>query len=276
MGGPGAYRRKGWGNGHGYLAIRRGRCTGRNAAGHPLRKDPPRQEAADGLSAGSLAKGPAMSITVLLVDDQRIIREGLHICLEREDGIGVIGEAENGRDAVRLARELKPDVVVMDITMPDLNGIEATRQILHHVHGTKVLALSVHADRRYVAEMLRAGASGYLLKDCAFGELTRAIQAIASGEVYLSPRISQTVVEDYVHGSRQGGKEHVGDLSSREREVLQLLAEGSGTKEAARRLHLSPKTVETHRHHLMEKLRMHSVAELTRYAIREGLTPLDD
>jgi len=227
------------------------------------------------------ARGPTMRITVLLADDHRIIREGLHICLEREGGIAVIGEAQNGREAVRLARELKPDVVVMDVTMPDLNGIEATRQILRGVPGTKVLGLSVHSDRRYVGEMLRAGASGYLLKDCAFEELTRAIQALARGEAYLSPRISQTVLEEYAGGARGAGggrqrEDRVSSLSAREREVLQLLAEGNATKEVAQRLHLSPKTVETHRQHVMEKLEMHSVAELTRYAIQTGLTPLDD
>jgi DNA-binding NarL/FixJ family response regulator len=217
-----------------------------------------------------------MSVSVLLVDDHRIIREGLHICLEREDGIEVVGEAENGRDAVRLAQELKPDVVVMDITMPELNGIEATRQILHADPRTKVLGLSVHSDPRYVAEMLHAGASGYLLKDCAFEELPRAILALARGEAYLSPQISQTVLDDYSHGSPGMREGRLATLSARECEVLQLLAEGNATKEVAHHLHLSPKTVETHRQHLMEKLQMHSVAALTRYAIREGLTPLED
>ena len=203
----------------------------------------------------------------------------------------VVAEASDGRQAVQMAREVSPDVVVMDVAMPQLNGIEATRQIAADVPGMKVVALSMHSDRRYVSEALKAGASGYVLKDGAFDELISAIRAVVADRVYLSPRVAGVVVDDYVRrlpsrgnassaaavsGEHGAGRSGAFDtLTPREREVLQLMAEGYATKEVAHRLHVSVKTVETHRRQIMDKLDMHSVAELTKYAIREGLTTLE-
>ena len=215
---------------------------------------------------------------VLLADDHRIVREGLRSLLADESDIEVVAEADNGRRAIELTDELTPDVVVMDVGMPELNGIEATRRILASRPEAKVIALSMHSDRRFVAEMLKAGASGYLLKDGAFEELVGAIRTVTAGRTYLSPRIANVVVEEYVRQQpRTSGVEPgvYAKLSPREREVLQLLAEGKATKEAAAALHLSVKTVETHRRQIMEKLGLYSVAELTKYAIREGLTSVE-
>ncbi len=195
--------------------------------------------------------------------------------LEKEDDMEVVGEAENGRQAVKSAENLSPDVVVMDIGMRDLNGIEATTQIIERCRGTKVLALSMHSDRRFAAGMLRAGASGYLLKDGAFEELANAIRRVAAGEVYLSPSIADVVVSDYVERLARSDASAFSTLTPREREVLQLLAEGHSTKQIASQLRVSAKTIETHRQNVMEKLGIRSVAELTKYAIREGLTSLD-
>jgi DNA-binding NarL/FixJ family response regulator len=215
-----------------------------------------------------------MQMKILLADDHEIIRNGLRSLIEKEHGLEVIGEAENGRMAIHLARELKPDVVVMDIGMPDLNGIEATRQITAEVPGVKVLALSMHTDRRFVTGMLKAGASGYMLKDGAFEELIHAIRLVASNRIYISPGISSVLVDDLRHPS-QDKVPSLPALTAKEREVLQLVAEGKGTKEIASQLHVSAKTVETHRQHIMEKLDIHSIAELTKYAVREGLTSLE-
>lgn len=215
-----------------------------------------------------------MKIRIILADDHRIIRDGIRVLLAGLDGMEVIADVGDGRTAVKLAAELKPDVIVMDIGMPDLNGMEATRQIKAEVPGVQVIALSMHRDVRFVSEMLRAGASGYLLKESAFEELARAIQAVTRHETYLSPSISGVVVQDYV--SRLGEARPAGSaaLTPREREVLQLISEGHSSKEVAFRLHVSLKTVETHRHQIMSKLGLRSVAELTKYALREGLTAL--
>ncbi len=215
-----------------------------------------------------------MGIRILLADDHKIMREGLRSLIEREPNMAVVGEAENGRATLRLARELKPDIIVMDITMPDLNGIEATRQVRMRCPEAKVIALSMHSDRRLVAEMLKAGASAYLLKDCAFTELAGAIEIVSRGQTYLSPGITGIVVEDYIHRIAEPSTLESPTLTPREREILQLLAEGKNAKEIALHLHISPKTVETHRRRMMEKLKMDSVADLTRYAIREGLASL--
>jgi DNA-binding NarL/FixJ family response regulator len=215
-----------------------------------------------------------MQMKILLADDHEIIRNGLRSLIEKESGLEVIGEAENGRMAIHLARDLKPDVVVMDIGMPDLNGIEATRQITTEVPGVKVLALSMHTDRRFVTGMLKAGASGYMLKDGAFEELIHAIRLVASNRIYISPGISSVLVDDLRHPS-QDKVPSLPALTAKEREVLQLVAEGKGTKEIASQLNVSVKTVETHRQHIMEKLDIHSIAELTKYAVREGLTFLE-
>lgn len=214
-----------------------------------------------------------MKKRILLVDDHQIMREGLRALLQEQPAMTVVGEAENGRKAVQLARELSPDIVIMDVTMPDMNGVEATLQIRAALPAVKVIALSIHSDRRFVIQMFRAGATGYLLKDCAFEELARAIQRVVEGQAYLSPGIAGVVVEELLRTAAHEGS-GIPSLSSREREVLQLTAEGRSMKEIASALNVSVKTVETHRRQLMIKLGVNSVAELTKYAIREGLTPL--
>ncbi len=216
-----------------------------------------------------------MTTRVLLADDHRIVLDGLRMVLERLPGLEVAGTAGDGEEAVRLARRLGPDIVILDIVMPRLNGIEATRQILAERPETRVIALSMHADRRYVREMLAAGARGYLLKDCAAEELARAVQAVQSGHVWLSPAVAGVVVEEYARGTPRGAAGAFDVLTGREREVLQLLAEGCTARDIGQRLCLSVKTVETHRRQIMSKLGLRSLAELTKYAIREGLTSLD-
>lgn len=211
---------------------------------------------------------------VLLADDHKILRQGLRTLLEQEEDIHVVGEADNGRTSVRLAGELAPDVVIMDVAMPDLNGIDATRRITESEPRTKVLALSMHSDGRYVKGMLQAGARGYILKDCAAEELTRAIRAVMADQVYVSPGVTGTIVDDYVRQLSAEADEPA-TLTPREREVLQLLAEGGTTANIAADLHLSVKTIETHRKRIMDKLSLRSIAELTKYAIREGITTLE-
>jgi len=221
-----------------------------------------------------------MGIRVVLVDDHAIVRDGLKSLLSRDADIDVVGEAENGREALEKVRSLKPDVVVMDIAMPELSGIDATRTILSDHPGVRVVALSMHSDSRHIAEMLSAGAAGYLLKDCAFDELATAIHTVSEGRTYMSPGASQVVMGDYVRrvsGADQRSEgTNVKPLSPREREVLALICSGPSTKEIAARLRLSPKTVETHRRQIMEKLGIYSIAGLTKYAVREGLSSLDD
>ena len=216
-----------------------------------------------------------MSTRILLVDDHKITRQGLRSLLENQGDMEVVAEAEEGRTAVRLVREIVPDVVIMDVSMPDLNGMEAARQIVADCPDVKIIALSMHSDALFVTEMLKSGASGYLLKDCAFEELALAIRTVSDEKTYLSPSISGVVVNDYVHLLSKGESVNAEVLSNREREVLQLLAEGKSTKQIALRLHISVKTVETHRRQIMEKLDIHSVAELTKYAIRKGFTSLE-
>ena len=216
-----------------------------------------------------------MTVKVVLADDHKIMRQGLRALLDKQPDVQVVGEADNGRAAVELACQIQPDLVVMDITMPELNGIEATRQITGRDNGVKVLALSMYSDKRFVSSVLSAGASGYLLKDCAMEELIQAIHAVSAHHTYLSPGIAGAVVEDYMQHLRTTSHPTPTTLSPREREVLQLIAEGKPTKEMARTLNLSTKTVETHRQRIMRRLDMHSVAELTKYAIREGLTSLE-
>ncbi len=215
-----------------------------------------------------------MAIRILLADDHKIVRQGLRTLLEKEPDMEVVAEAEEGRMAVRLARKLAPQVVIMDVGMPDLNGIEATRQVLADTPGLKVIALSMHSDRRFVVNMLKAGASGYLLKDSAFEELAAAIRVVMLNKTYLSPGVSDIVIKDYVQGPREDSSVF-SVLTPREREVLQLMAEGKSTKQIADRLHVSVKTIETHRQQIMTKLGIHSVAELTKYAVREGLSSLE-
>jgi len=211
---------------------------------------------------------------VLLADDHKILRQGLRTLLEQEKDIQIVGEADNGRLSVKLASELVPDVVIMDVAMPDLNGIDATRRITEADPRARVVALSMHSDGRYVRGMLQAGARGYILKDCAAEELTRAIRTVMRNQVYVSPGVTGTIVNDYVRQLSAAAAEPA-TLSHREREVLQLLAEGGSTVNIAAELHLSAKTIETHRKHIMDKLGLRSIAELTKYAIREGITTLE-
>ena len=214
-----------------------------------------------------------MTTTVLLADDHTMLRQGLRSLLEHEAGLEVVGEASDGRTAVRMARELAPQVVIMDVAMPELNGIEATRQIVADLPGARVIALSMHSSKRMVVEMLRAGASGYVLKLSAFDELAQAVQTVAAGGRYLSPSVAGVVVDELV--SPEAPSSAFSALTPREREVLQLLAEGNNTKEIAAILQITARTVDVHRKRVMDKLGMNSVAELTRYAMREGLVPLD-
>ena len=216
-----------------------------------------------------------MSIRILLADDHQIMRDGLRAILASEESFEIVGEADNGREAVTLARTLVPDVIIMDIGMPDLNGVEATRQVKAENPGVKVIALSMYADRGYVLGILEAGASGYVLKAGAYDELQRAVKAVTQGRDYLSPDITQMVIDAQVRAPSQRGTSTRADLGPREREIVQLLAEGHTSPEIARRLHISTRTVETHRRNIMSKLDLHSVAEITKYAIRKGLTSLD-
>jgi DNA-binding NarL/FixJ family response regulator len=216
-----------------------------------------------------------MGIRILLADDHKIMREGLRSLLEKEDDMEVIAEAEDGRRAIELAGKHEPDVVVMDVAMPEQSGVEATRRILEESSNVSVIALSMHADRPYVARMLEAGASGYLLKDCAFEELVTAIRTVVAHGTYLSPKIAHVVVEGYVSRLMADTIPARTKLTRRERGVLQRMAGGQSTKEIAFALNVSVKTIETHRRNIMQKLDIHSVAELTKYAIREGLSSLD-
>ena len=206
-------------------------------------------------------------IRILLADDHALVRQGFRMILSAQPDMEIVGEAGDGREAVTLAEKLKPDVVLMDVTMPDLNGIEATRRVAASVPRARVLALSMHKDAVYVREILRAGARGYLLKDSVDSDLLAAVRAVAKGEGYLSPSVSDAVLTDY--------RRHVSDpldlLTSREREVLQMIAEGKTNKEIASSLNLSVYTVEAHRGRLMEKLNLHSTGELVRFALRNGL-----
>ena len=215
-----------------------------------------------------------MNVRILLADDHKIVREGLRNLIEKQPNMEVAGEAENGRIAVRLVQELLPDIVIMDVAMPDLNGIEATRQILAKRPRVKVVALSMHADKRFVVQMLKAGASGYLLKDCAFEELVYALRAVVANRTYLSPKIADTVIRDYIRLFPKNEFSVFSFLTHRQCEVLQLLSEGKTTSQIASHLQVSVKTVETYRQQIMEKVDIHSIAELTKYAIREGLTSL--
>ena len=216
-----------------------------------------------------------MSLRILIADDHRIMREGLRSLLEKQPDTEVIAEAENGRTTLQMSRRFKPDVVLMDIIMPDLNGIEATRQIIAELPDIKVIALSMHSDKKFVVEMLGAGASGYLLKDTAFEELGKALHTVVNNQTYLSPKIAGLMAEDYSPNVANKDSLVAPVLTSREREVIQLIAEGKTTKQIASLLNVSVKTVETHRKKIMDKLGTNSVAELTKYAIREELTSLD-
>jgi two-component system response regulator NreC len=217
-----------------------------------------------------------MTINIVLADDHQIVRQGLRTLLAAEPDMKVLGEADNGRAILKLVQELSPQVVIMDISMPDLNGIEATRQILADTPEIKVIALSMHSDSLFVLNMLKAGASGYLLKDCALEELVKAIRTVVRQKTYLSPGVSDILIKDLAGNWTSNSSSAFSILTNREREVLQLMAEGGSTNQIADNLCVSVKTVEAHRKQMMNKLGIHSVAELTKYAIREGLTTLEN
>jgi DNA-binding NarL/FixJ family response regulator len=216
-----------------------------------------------------------MGVKILLADDHKIMRDGLRSLIEKLPEMEVVAEAENGRTAVKQTRRFRPDVIVMDINMPDLNGIDATRQIVAEFPETKIIAFSMHTDHQFVAGALKAGVSGYLQKDSAFEELAQAIRTVVANQTYLSPKITGDVVKGYLEKLLVDESAAPAFLTAREREVVQLYAEGHKTKQIADRLNLSVKTVETHRRKTMEKLDITSIAELTKFAIREGLTTLD-
>ncbi|MCC6393203.1 MAG: response regulator transcription factor [Bryobacterales bacterium] len=211
-------------------------------------------------------------IRILVADDHTVMRTGLCLLLERQSGFEIIGQADDGRKTVDLADQLKPDVVVMDIAMPHLNGIEATRQIVSRYPQTSVVILSMHSDESYVLRALKAGARAYLLKDSAETDLIQAIHAVVAGKSFFSPGISRMLLEDYIRQVQQKGVEDSYELlTTREREILQLLAEGQSNKEVSSMLNLSLYTVETHRTHILQKLNLHSVPELILYAVRKGI-----
>ena len=217
-----------------------------------------------------------MTIKILLAENHHIIRQGIRALLEAQKDFEIVAEADDGRTAVKLARQHTPDVIIMDVSMPELNGIDATRQILREIDQTKVIALSMYSDKRFIKGMLEAGVSGYLLKNCVVAELISAIRSVMKGQKYLSPQILGKVVEGYLGHLSRNEADSDSPLSSREREIVQLVAEGKDSRQIAERLHISPKTVESHKRRTMEKLEIHSVAELTKFAIRQGLTSVDD
>jgi len=212
------------------------------------------------------------AVRILVADDHGVVRKGLRLILERHDGLEVIGEAADGREAVRLAEELSPDIVIMDVGMPRLNGIDATAQILHRNPRAGVIILSMHSDEGYIVRALSAGEKGYLLKDSAEEDLIQAVRIVAQGRPFFSPRITQTLLDDYVRQLRQKGLQDSYDLlTEREKEVLQLISEGKSNKEVATILGLSVYTVETHRTNLMQKLNLHNTAEIVLYAVRKKI-----
>jgi DNA-binding NarL/FixJ family response regulator len=212
------------------------------------------------------------NVRILLADDHNILRDGMRLLLERQPGFAVVGEAADGREIVELAREQQPDVVVMDIAMPNMNGIEATRRIVEKQPRTGIVILSMHYDESYVIRSLKAGARAYLLKDALKTELIAAIRAVAEGRSFFSPKISRILQEDYVEAlGRKGADDSYELLTDREREILQLVAEGQTNKEIAVALNVSLYTVDTHRTHILQKLNLHSVPELILYAVRKGI-----
>ena len=216
-----------------------------------------------------------MSIGIIIADDHKIVREGLRVLLEKQQDFDVLGEAENGRTALQLAVQLKPDIVLIDIAMPDLNGIDATQQLATDVPGAKVIGLSMHFDKRYVARMLNAGASGYLRKACASEEVIKAIHTVMNGKFYISDGTSNITVKNKEQYLVTNQLVDLTLLTPKEKEILQLISEGKLTKEIANDLNLSIKTIEKHRSNIMEKLKIRSIAELTKFAIIEGITSLE-
>jgi len=214
-------------------------------------------------------------IRVMIVDDHNIVREGLRNLLEKFSDLSVIGEAEDGRSALQAIGQLAPDVILMDMSMPGMNGIEATQRVVAEYPKVRVMILSMHKDKRFVSQAFLAGARGYLLKDCGSAALAKGIRAVAAGEIHICPDIVEVVIDDYVKRSPEALLQMDAPLTSREREVLQLVAEGNNAKNIAFLLKINVKTVDTHRQQLMKKLKLFSVAELTKYAIRQGVTSMD-
>jgi DNA-binding NarL/FixJ family response regulator len=213
-----------------------------------------------------------MSIRIVLADDHTILRQSLSKSFKQENDIEVVGQAKDGRTTIELVKELQPDVIIMDIAMPDLNGIEATRRIIKGHPKVKVIGLSMHSSDKYIREMFRVGASGYLLKNCPFEELLEAVRTVSKGKTFVSSSIGDVIVKNYISKDAAEETGVFSILSEREREVLQLLAEGKTTKQIGRLLHISSKTVEGHRLRIMNKLNIDNIAQLTKYAIQEGLT----
>jgi DNA-binding NarL/FixJ family response regulator len=209
---------------------------------------------------------------IFLADDHQIILDGLSSLLEKQTNLQVIGTATSGRETIEKVQKLKPDILILDITMPDINGIDIAKQIKKSMPEVRIVALSIHQNLRYVSEMIKAGASGYLLKQCAFEELALCLRMVEADQLFLSPTISQTLVQDYLYRMANESENAFSLLSGREREVLQLLAEGTSAKQIAELLNLSVKTVETHRQNVMRKIGAHNLADLVKYAIREGIT----
>lgn len=215
-----------------------------------------------------------MPVKLLLVDDHAIIREGLTRALQNHEDFDVVGQADTGLSAIKRTRKLSPDIIIMDISMPDMNGMDATWEIKRDFPEVKIIALSMHSSRKFISEMFKCGASGYLLKDCSLDELIQAIRTVTAGNNYISPDISDVAV-DLLKGAEGEERSPFSKLTRREREVLQLLAEGRTTKQAGALLHVSPKTIEAHRLRIINKLGINSIAQLTKYAIQQGLVSLD-
>lgn len=213
-----------------------------------------------------------MTLKVIVVDDHKIVRDGLCSLIEGLSGYSIVGWADNGRKAIEVARQEKPDIIIMDVSMPEMNGIDATSSIMEDMPLCKIIVLSMHSDKRFITGALQAGASGFLLKECAFQELKQALDAVQKGQTYLSPKIAGTVVHDYRRRLLSEANEE--NLTTKEREVLQMIAEGRSTKEIADRLFVSIKAIEGRRRRIMEKLQISTVAGLVKYAIKEGLTEL--
>ncbi len=215
-------------------------------------------------------------IKIALADDHKILREGICSLIKGFPDMEIIGEAADGRTVLKLVKDLSPDIVIMDISMPDLNGIDATRRITAEYPKVKVIALSMHYDKQFVSEIFKAGASGYLLKDCAFDELEHAVRVVIDDKTYVNPQIASLIVESLVNqpSAINTGTQSFSLLTEREREVLQKISEGNSTKQIASQLNVSAKTIESHRRQVMGKLNIRNVAELTKFAIREGITSI--
>lgn len=217
-----------------------------------------------------------MSLSIVLADDHRIMREGLAAMLRQEADFDIVGQADDGAALVRLVRKLQPDVVITDVSMPGLNGIEAIRRIMEEAPGVRVLCLSVHTEKRLVTAVMDAGAAGYVLKDCLYEELIRAVRAVVAQQVYISPGIAGVLMQAYRERQATSQKSAFSQLTGRELEVVQLIAEGYSTKAIAERMHVSAKTVGTHREHILQKLQLNGTADLTRYAIQEGIVSVEN